>query len=920
MKRIKKLSAVLLTLVMIIGLLPAKIANAASALSATLTMSVSSSTVGGTVKLTAGATGGSGSYTYQFVMLGANGGSSVILKSYSTSKEYTGAFTSTGTKMFAVYVKDSTGSVAVSDVKTVTVAASSTLSAALTVNGNTGTVNLSKGESVKLVPKAVGGSGSYTYQYVMKNASTGSTLVLKNYSSAASYTGPLTSTGTKIFTVNVKDGTGKVVASNSVTVVVGGSQTSLSASLKVNGATGTVNLSKGSNVTLVPTAAGGSGSYTYQYVMKNAATGSTLVLKNYSSATSYTGPLTTPGTKIFMVNVKDSAGKVVASNSVTVVVKAALSASLKVNGATGTLKLETGSNVTLVPAVTGGSGSYTYQYVMKNAATGSTVVLKGYSSATSYTGPLTTAGTKIFTVKAKDSTGTVVASNSVTVVVSNATVSVTGVSLNKTSVTLTEGETMTLTATVSPTNATNKAVSWSSSNTSVATVDSTGKVTAKAEGTATITVKTSDGSKKATCAVTVKAKSVAVTGIGINKAKVYLEAGKSETLTATVSPSNATNKSVTWSSNNTGVATVDSNGKVTAKSRGVATITAKTNDGSKAVNATIYVYSIFDGNDGNFQYGGFWFKIMSCKDTNYVLDVNNMGNTNGTKVQLYSWNNSDAQLWQALGLNQGLKIVPRCATNKALDVNRGGNSYSDPLVSGCKVDLWDTGVDDEAMTWQIIGLWEGRMAFKLRGYDLVLTAQTLESGSQIIVKPFDPSNELQQWKVEKAEPLANESVKQKIVSIAQAEVGNKENDPIICWTKYTQWYLDQEGKYCSPSYVPTEYEAWCAMFVSWVQNQAGDTTVSRFCSCTDGINKYTQKGRWRNVGYVPDPGDIVFFCNSGGAITHVAIVESVSNGMVNTIEGNFLYDGVYQVKRWSYNCSTGYGGIENRIMGYGLTN
>ena len=188
------------------------------------------------------------------------------------------------------------------------------------MNGSTGTLNLNKGDSVTLVPTATGGSGSYTYQYMMNTSASGSNMVLKNYSSATSYTGPLTSTGTKVFTVNVKDSTGTVVATNSVTVVVSASPT-LSASLKVNGATGTISLSKGGSVTLVPAVSGGSGTYTYQYLMKTSAAGSNMVLKNYSSATSYPGPLVSTGTKIFTVNVKDSSGKIVATNSVTVVVK-----------------------------------------------------------------------------------------------------------------------------------------------------------------------------------------------------------------------------------------------------------------------------------------------------------------------------------------------------------------------------------------------------------------------------------------------------------------------------------------------------------------------------------------------------------------------------------------------------------------------
>ena len=165
------------------------------------------------------------------------------------------------------------------------------------------------------------------------------------------------------------------------------------------------------------------------------------------------------------------------------------------------------------------------------------------------------------------------------------TIEVSGISLNKTSLSLVTGGTETLSATVTPSNATNKTITWSSSNTSVATV-SNGKVTAVGAGTATITAKA--GSKSATCSITIKNPVVEVSGISLNSVSISLVPGETETLTATVTPSNATNKTVTWSSSNTGVATV-SNGKVTAVAIGTATITAKA--GSKSVTCSVTVYN-----------------------------------------------------------------------------------------------------------------------------------------------------------------------------------------------------------------------------------------------------------------------------------------------------------------------------------------
>ena len=166
------------------------------------------------------------------------------------------------------------------------------------------------------------------------------------------------------------------------------------------------------------------------------------------------------------------------------------------------------------------------------------------------------------------------------------------VALNENSVTIREGETYTLIATVSPSDAEDKSVTWSSSNTSVASVSSSGVITAKTVGNATITVKTNDGAKTATCQVTVKSKAIPVTGISLNKTTLSLASGDSETLYATITPSNATDQTVSWTSSNTSVATVSSTGLVTAKTVGNATITATTTDGGKKATCSVTVTPI----------------------------------------------------------------------------------------------------------------------------------------------------------------------------------------------------------------------------------------------------------------------------------------------------------------------------------------
>ena len=148
--------------------------------------------------------------------------------------------------------------------------------------------------------------------------------------------------------------------------------------------------------------------------------------------------------------------------------------------------------------------------------------------------------------------------------------------LNKTTLTLEEEASETLSVTIEPETAVNKALSWSSDNEDVAMVSSLGKVRAMAPGHAVITVTSlEDSSIKATCEVTVTAKdrTVAVTGVTLNHNTLSLDKGDKEALVATIAPENATNKDVSWSSNHPEIASVTETGLVEGKAKGVATIT-----------------------------------------------------------------------------------------------------------------------------------------------------------------------------------------------------------------------------------------------------------------------------------------------------------------------------------------------------------
>ena len=140
-----------------------------------------------------------------------------------------------------------------------------------------------------------------------------------------------------------------------------------------------------------------------------------------------------------------------------------------------------------------------------------------------------------------------------------------GVKLNKTKATIAKGKTLTLKASLAPAELEDKTVTWKSSDKTVATVTSAGKVTGKKAGTATITCTSSTG-EKATCKIT-------VADVTLSETETSLEKGKTMTLKATVLPSSISDQTVTWKSSNTDIATVTSAGKVKGVKAGTATIT-----------------------------------------------------------------------------------------------------------------------------------------------------------------------------------------------------------------------------------------------------------------------------------------------------------------------------------------------------------
>ncbi|MCL2165595.1 MAG: Ig-like domain-containing protein [Oscillospiraceae bacterium] len=263
---------------------------------------------------------------------------------------------------------------------------------------------------------------------------------------------------------------------------------------------------------------------------------------------------------------------------------------------------------------------------------------------------------------------------------------VTGVTLDITQMNLEVGISEILLPIISPSNAQNIRVSWSSSNPAVATVTQGGWVTGISAGTAVITVETEDGGFKATCNVTVGGgggggTNVPATGVTLNKSSTSLGIGGSEALTATVAPSGASNKNVTWESSNEAVATV-TNGLVTGVSVGVATITVRTVDGNFPDSCTVTVSN--NGGGTNVPVAGVELNkrsmSISIGGSEYLAVT--IKPDNATNQNVYWGNNNPTVATVVNGLVTGLSVGVATITVTTAD------GY---FADSCTVTVFDAG-------------------------------------------------------------------------------------------------------------------------------------------------------------------------------------------------------------------------------------
>ncbi|MBU5481148.1 GBS Bsp-like repeat-containing protein, partial [Blautia sp. MSJ-19] len=359
-------------------------------ITAKLTMSPSGSAVKGSqVKLNASASGGSGNFTYKFWISDENNENWYLLRDYGKSSTYTWTTGAVGKKHLYVDVKDSYGTVKrvgiTFEVKNKAVTAS------LSASPSGSAVS---GSQVKLTAGAGGGSGNYTYKFLICDAK-GNWYKLRDYAKSNTYTWTTGTVGKKTLYVDVKDSNGTVKRAG-ITFEV--KNKALTASLSASPSGSTVS---GSQVKLTAGASGGSGNYTYKFLVCDAK-GNWYKLRDYGKSNTYIWTTGAAGKKTLYVDVKDNNGTVKrAALSYEVKSKTALSVTLSASPLGSTAS---GSNVVLIAKATGGSGKYTYKFLICDAK-GNWYKLQDYSTDNACVWKTGATGKKTLYVDVKDSTG-----------------------------------------------------------------------------------------------------------------------------------------------------------------------------------------------------------------------------------------------------------------------------------------------------------------------------------------------------------------------------------------------------------------------------------------------------------------------------------------------------------------------------------
>ena len=378
-------------------------------LSVTGKASLSEVTAGSSVTITATASGGKAGYTYSFFIHNLETDKWFRVAEFGNSNQYIWTASESGEREFFAEAKDSAGTVVRSKAIKVTVKAKSV---PLSISGKVSTSEVTSGKTVTISVNATGGAGDYTYSFLIHNLENDSWYRWA-FDKSAQHVWTASGSGSREFFAEVKDAAGTVVRSSAMKVTVKSAQIPLAITGKVSAS----QVAAGKTVTISANATGGAGSYTYSFLIHN--------LENdiwyrweFDKSAEHVWTASGSGNREFFAEAKDSAGTVVRSTAMKVMVGNGSSEGiLQITASADKNQVVSGETITIQATATGGSGSYTYSFLVHNLANDSWYRFGDFTEASSYVWNAGSAGTREFFVEAKDGNGTVVRSSAVTIVV-----------------------------------------------------------------------------------------------------------------------------------------------------------------------------------------------------------------------------------------------------------------------------------------------------------------------------------------------------------------------------------------------------------------------------------------------------------------------------------------------------------------------
>ncbi len=287
----------------------------------------------------------------------------------------------------------------------------------ISITSNASSNLVVKGDKVTISATAEGGYGDYTYSYIVYNKDTKKWARLADNISSNKFTWKAGNAGNRVFYVDVKDATGKVLRSNAINVKVVNP-------LSVKATTTAKEVVTGGKITITATVQGGidsnsnsnsnSNSYTYSFIVYNKDTKKWARLADNIKSNTFTWKAKSVGNRVFYVDVKDSTGKVVRSEAVNVSVVIKLK-DLGVTASASETNVKVGNSITFKATATGGSGVYTYSVIVYNKDTKKWARVADNITSNTFTWKAKSSGNRTFYVDAKDSTGKIVRSEAIAV-------------------------------------------------------------------------------------------------------------------------------------------------------------------------------------------------------------------------------------------------------------------------------------------------------------------------------------------------------------------------------------------------------------------------------------------------------------------------------------------------------------------------